>query len=101
MQALLRKLLPICAGCLVQAAAWADDQPLFAAPHANGAAANGATGSVGQVTVALVIVLGVVFVAAWALKQARRLNLSGNPRSLQIVGQVALGAKERAVLVQV
>ncbi|HEX5690644.1 MAG TPA: flagellar biosynthetic protein FliO [Roseiflexaceae bacterium] len=100
MRNFLSKLVCVCAGLFAHAIAFAQDKPLFAAPQptdANGSSA----GSIGQVTLALAVVLGVVFAAAWALKQARRLNLAGNPHGLHVVGQVALGAKERAVLVQV
>jgi flagellar protein FliO/FliZ len=100
MRSVFNKALSLCVALLVNAAAFAQDKPLFAAPQPTDAGPSGA-GSIGQVTVALAVVLAVVFAAAWALKQARRLNLSGNPRGLQVVGQVALGAKERAVLVQV
>ena len=46
-------------------------------------------------------VLAFVFVAAWALRNLRKLNLSGNAQHLQIVAQVTLGPKERAVLIRV
>jgi flagellar protein FliO/FliZ len=35
------------------------------------------------------------------MRHLRKLNLSGNAQQIQIVSQVALGAKERAVLIRV
>jgi flagellar protein FliO/FliZ len=79
----------------------AADAPLFAAPSAGHATSTTGDGSLAQVALALGIVLVVVFVVAWALRHLRQLNLSGNTQQLQIIAQVALGAKERAVLIRV
>jgi len=79
----------------------AADAPLFAAPTADHAATATGAGSIGQVTLALVVVLAFVFVAAWAMRYLRKLNMGGSSQQLQIVAQVALGAKERAVLIRV
>lgn len=53
-----------------------------------------------QLTGSLLMVLAVVFAAAWAL---RRLQLPGRALSgqLQVLAQLPLGARERAVLVQI
>jgi flagellar protein FliO/FliZ len=81
--------------------AYAGDAPLFAAPPAGHVAGPAASGSLSQVTIALAVVLAFVFVAAWAMRHLRKLNLSGNTQQIQIVAQVALGSKERAVLIRV
>jgi flagellar protein FliO/FliZ len=87
--------------CVTLASVRAADAPLFAAPapgHPSGATTGG---SIGQVTIALAVVLAFVFVAAWALRHLRKLNLAGNAQQLQVLAQVTLGAKERAVLIRV
>jgi flagellar protein FliO/FliZ len=89
------------AALLLAQTAVAEEAPLFAAPatgHANGPAGGG---SIGQVTLALAVVLAFVFVAAWLMRHLRKLNLSGGVQHLQVVSQVTLGAKERAVLIRV
>jgi flagellar protein FliO/FliZ len=80
---------------------YAADAPLFAAPVAGHAAGSSGGGSFSQVTLALAVVLAFVFLAAWALRRLRKLNIAGGAQQLQIVAQVALGSKERAVLVRV
>jgi len=75
-------------------------EKLFAAPTAaNTATTPGA--SLGQMTFALAIVLVVVFAAAWVLKQTRKLSAVKGEHGIQVLSQVALGAKERAVLLKV
>ena len=80
--------------------AFAADAPLFAAPAAEHASSPTSAGSIGQVTLALTVVLALVFVAAWALRYLRKLNIAGGDQHLEIVAQVSLGAKERAVLIR-
>lgn len=67
----------------------------FAAPAAGGEALG-----LLQLTGSLLTVLAVVFAVAWAM---RRLQLTGRtqPGQLQVLAQLPLGARERAVLVQV
>jgi flagellar protein FliO/FliZ len=91
----------IAALSLASFTAYAADAPLFAAPAPGHASGPAGSGSVSQVTIALAVVLAFVFVAAWVLRHLRKLNLSGNAQQLQIVAQVTLGAKERAVLIRV
>jgi flagellar protein FliO/FliZ len=91
----------IVASMLTLQTASAADAPLFAAPPADHATGPAGGGSIGQVTIALAVVLAFVFVAAWALRHLRKLNIAGNTQHLQVVAQVALGAKERAVLIRV
>jgi flagellar protein FliO/FliZ len=85
------------------APAWSQAQenaPLFAAPKTAPAAAGAPAISMLQVTLSLAAVLALVFAAAWALRQMRKVDWSGNAKHLQIVAQVALGSKERAVLIK-
>jgi len=74
---------------------------LFAAPEATNVAPPTTGASLSKVTVALVVVLAFVFLAAWVLKQTRKLQQGKDGAGIEIVSQVALGAKERAVLLRV
>jgi flagellar protein FliO/FliZ len=74
---------------------------LFAAPAANTTSHVSSVGSTGHVTLALAIVLVCVFAAAWVLKKLRKLQVGPHGVDIKIVAQVALGTKERAVLLQV
>jgi flagellar protein FliO/FliZ len=56
--------------------------------------------SVGYVTVALAIVLGMVYGAAWLLRRLKTFNRGGQ-QNLDVLEAVSLGPKERAVLVRV
>jgi flagellar protein FliO/FliZ len=106
----LRRLLKpvaIILGVCAQAAAlaaFAADTPAgrpFAAPDAVGqpAAAPTATG-LGQVTLALVLVLGAVFAVAWVIKRVRGFgNRVGD--AIDVIADIPLGQKERAVLLKV
>lgn len=72
---------------------------LFAAPVAH-QAMPGQAGSLVRVTVALILVLAAVFAAAWF---SRRMHGVGSSRSaaLEVIAQLPLGPRERAVLVRV
>jgi flagellar protein FliO/FliZ len=80
-------------------AASAAENPLFAAPQATAVPSTGA-GSFVQVTIALAIVLAAVFAAAWLMQRLRNFG-GGQAGSIKVVTSVALGPKERAVVVQV
>lgn len=54
----------------------------------------------GQVTLALCIVLGAIFLCAWLARRMRNIT-SGRTGVLNVVAEVRLGPKERAVLLQV
>jgi flagellar protein FliO/FliZ len=73
---------------------------VFAAPGpVSGGPATGVAG-LGQVTLALCIVLGAIFVCAWFVRRMR--NISGaRAGALSVVADLRLGPKERAVLLQV
>ncbi len=79
---------------------------LFAAPHAASsiaAAAPGAAqaaGGVASVTFALLVVLAAIFVFAWLARRVRGFgNRAGN--ALDVIAEMPLGPKERAVLLKV
>jgi len=75
------------------------DKP-FAAPQAAERIATPGAGSLVQVTLSLVVVLGAVFAAAWLVRRVKTFGrFASGP--IQIVADVSIGAKERAVLVQV
>jgi flagellar protein FliO/FliZ len=70
----------------------------FAAPVAQ--SAPGPAGGTLRVTVAMILVLGAVLGAAWLARRLR--GVSGVPTSgLEVLAQVSLGARERAVLIRV
>lgn len=76
----------------------AENGKLFATPST--AAATGGASDMGQVTLALLLVLAVVFAAAWMMRRFKLFNQRGG-RQLEVIAQIALGAKERAVLIKV
>jgi len=73
---------------------------VFAAPGAVSAAPATGVAGLGQVTLALCIVLGAIFVCAWLARRMRNLS-SGRAGAVNVVADVRLGPKERAVLLQV
>ena len=78
---------------------------LFAAPHAASpivVAAPGAgpaAGGVASVTLALLVVLAAIFAFAWLARRVRGIGRSGN--ALDVIAEMPLGPKERAVLLKV
>ncbi len=73
---------------------------LFAAPHAASAAAPVGAGGLASVTFALLIVLAAIFAVAWL---ARRVRGIGNRvgTAIDVLADIPLGPKERAVLLKV
>jgi flagellar protein FliO/FliZ len=72
----------------------------FAAPRAADPVTTSPAGGLVQVTLSLLLVLAAVFAAAWAVRRLRGFGRLA-PGAIEIVADVALGQKERAVLVQV
>ncbi|HKS57681.1 MAG TPA: flagellar biosynthetic protein FliO [Steroidobacteraceae bacterium] len=72
----------------------------FASPDAAKTVTTSAAGSLAQVTLSLILVLGAVFASAWLVRRLRNFGRPG-AGAIQIVADVALGTKERAVLIQV
>lgn len=92
-------LLPLCAAGRAQAAASPADAPFASAASAPASSAPG-LGSLTQVSLALALVLALVFGLAWLLRRVRGTRRPGTP-GIDILAELALGPKERAVLLQV
>ena len=73
---------------------------VFAAPGAVTSAPASGVAGMGQVTLALCIVLGAIFLCAWLARRMRNIS-SGRAGAVNVVAEVRLGPKERAVLLQV
>lgn len=75
-------------------------QAMFAAPQTTGAPHPVGVGGLGEVAFALIIVLAAIFVVAWLV---RRMRLVGNRvgGAIDVLANVPLGQKERAVLLKV
>lgn len=58
------------------------------------------TGSLLQTLLGLILVVISIFVVVWLLKRGQMLS-AGAHRQLRVIGGISLGARERAVLVQV
>ena len=72
----------------------------FASPSVTTTAAPSGIASLGQVTVALGLVLAVIFVAAWLLRRVRGFGKTGSG-ALDVIADLPVGQKERAVLIRV
>ncbi|HEX7013772.1 MAG TPA: flagellar biosynthetic protein FliO [Steroidobacteraceae bacterium] len=83
----------------MSASSFAAEQP-FAAPKAAEPVPGADAGSLVQVTLSLLLVLGCVFAAAWLMRRLRNFGRPG-AGAIEVVADLALGVKERAVLVQV
>jgi flagellar protein FliO/FliZ len=84
--------------CLAAPAVFAAEK--FAAPKANETATAVGAGGLAQVTLSLLLVLAAVFGAAWVVRRLRGFGRFNNG-ALQIVTEIAVGTKERVVLIQV
>ncbi len=73
---------------------------VFAAPGALASAPASGVAGLGQVTLALCIVLGAIFLCAWLARRMRNIT-SGRSGAINVVAEVRLGPKERALLLQV
>ena len=73
---------------------------LFAAPHAATSAAPVGASGLTSVTFALLVVLAAIFAVAWLARRIRGMgNRVGN--AIDVLADVPLGPKERAVLLKV
>lgn len=73
---------------------------LFAAPQAAATAAPVGAGGLASVTLALLVVLAAIFAVAWVARRVRGIgNRVGN--AIDVLADVPLGPKERAVLLKV
>jgi flagellar protein FliO/FliZ len=73
---------------------------VFAAPGSVSSVPVSGVAGVGQVTLALCIVLGAIFLCAWLTRRMRNLG-AGRYGAVNVIAEVRLGPKERAVLLQV
>jgi flagellar protein FliO/FliZ len=90
-----------CITCITATAAFAaEPERPFAAPQVAERVATPSAGSLAQVTLSLVLVLAAVFAAAWLVRRLKTFGRFGSG-PIEIVADVSLGTKERAVLVQV
>ena len=78
----------------------ADAPRLYGAPQLPASAPVVGAGSLLQVMVSLLLVLAAVFAAAWLMRRLRGIPRRGQ-QPINIIADVALGAKERAVLLQI
>ena len=97
--------LPVFFGALASATAFAQSPAApaarpFAAPTVTTSAAPSGIASLGQVTLSLGLVLAVIFAAAWIVRRMRGFNRAASA-SLDVIADLPLGQKERAVLVRV
>jgi len=81
-------------------AAEAEPSRRFAAPDSTVSLPAGSVGGIGHVTLALLVVLAVVFALAFALKKMRTIS-GGGANGIEVLAQASLGAKERAVIIRV
>jgi flagellar protein FliO/FliZ len=73
---------------------------LFAAPHAANQVAPVGAGGLASVTFALLAVLAAIFAVAWLARRVRGIgNRVGN--AIDVLADIPLGPKERAVLLKV
>lgn len=72
----------------------------FAAPQTAEPAATSPASGLLQVTLSLAVVLAVVFAAAWLVRRLRGFGRLA-PGTVEVLADVPVGQKERAVLVQV
>lgn len=76
-----------------------DSAPRFAVPEAAAPVATPGLGSMLEVLLALAVVVAVIFAFAWLARRLRGAGAQG--AGVEVIAEVALGAKERAVLLQV
>jgi len=96
----MKRLVFICATLLATAGAYADVARPFASPTVMSTATPPGVVSLGQVTLALALVLGVIFATAWAVRRMRGFGRTVTG-ALDVIADLPLGQKERAVLIRV
>ena len=72
----------------------------FAAPSTAASLPSGTAGGIGQATVALLIVLAVIFAIAWLARRVRSVTRGGG-QGIEVLAQAAVGPRERVVIVRV
>ena len=71
---------------------------LFAAPNA--AAHGSAGGGAVEITLALLLIVGLIAFLAWGARRMRRFG-AGAPGRIQVLGEHTIGVKERCVLIRI
>jgi flagellar protein FliO/FliZ len=71
----------------------------FAAPDMAAGPSPTGLGGLGEVTLALVVVLAAIFALAWLVRRVRA--VAGRAEALAVLAEVRIGPKERAVLLKV
>lgn len=99
MRAALARVTFVTVAAFLSHVTFAAEAP-FAAPQAAERTPTVGAGSLAQVTLSLLLVLGAVFAAAWLVRRLRGLGGPGAD-AIRVVAATGLGPKERAVLVQV
>jgi flagellar protein FliO/FliZ len=74
---------------------------MFASPQAAATAHATGLGGLGSVTLALLAVLAAIFALAWLLRRVRAFSGGRVDHALEVLANVPLGPKERAVLLRV
>lgn len=92
------RFVPVTLFTFLPLLASAADAPLFAAPSPP--AMPGTAGGALRVVASLLVVLLAVFAAAWLARRLRRLQ-AGSSGGIELLAQVTLGTRERAVLLKV
>jgi flagellar protein FliO/FliZ len=87
---------------LANTAVFAQSEPSrpFGAPSVAASSAPSGVASLGQVTLALGLVLALIFVAAWLMRRLRGFGKTATG-ALDIIADLPVGQKERAVLIRV
>jgi flagellar protein FliO/FliZ len=83
------------------AGAQAETARPFASPTAVDTVTPSGVASLGQVTLSLGLVLAVIFAAAWVMRKSRAFGGKSAAGALNVVANLPLGQKERAVLIRV
>jgi flagellar protein FliO/FliZ len=96
----MRRTLSIIAGLIGAATAHAQAARPFAAPDTAAPVAPSDAGSLGEVTFALALVLAAIFGVAWLLRRVRAFR-KPQGTALDILADLPVGPKERAVLIRV
>src|SRR5262245_19012252 len=98
----MKRIAPFLLVFLANTAVFAQTEPSrpFAAPSVTTSAAPSGVASLGQVTLALGLVLALIFVAAWLMRRLRGFGKTGTG-TLDIIADLPVGQKERAVLIRV
>jgi len=91
----LRSMLALASALIAMAAHAGPPASVAAAPNPSSA------GSLFQVLMGLVLVLGLLAAAAWMLKRFNPAKTSGGPGNVRIVGGVSVGSRERVIVVEV